>query len=716
MALAILEFLSFDNESALFKIDIGTNNFYKLKIGKSVSSRSGIDWVDEISTTSPLKKKKSMDADLLSHGEEIRVPGNIFDRENCYVQLFSFKNQEGRSPAFSTVLKIPVALQGLDPEPFELPSSFSNSFSTTMTTTTRIASFRPVRRVSKASHKAAYARQASFGDLLSAVAKVALPEVLKLISGNLPGTAGNASNPVTNQPANNNAGSNNSALPIGFLNELLNSLLHNIPGLSGAASTSSPVFKPAVKGNRFATNGNSNGHGHFSKPFIFGIDDALLATLAGPLIQKGLDVLPQLINAVNAGKLQQRQANTKLITDLVAGVNNRMMLTQLLQNQPAAGGAAGNLDMNQLLQLLQQLPQAPANGAAAPPPVATTQSLSRKRMRFSGMLSEKAILSFEAAPAISWYGTDKLLYTRSGPFTLKIKLNVSEPAPKNPLPKAIIKFYFKESSSQKVLLEKTFKQKDIMANSQLQFGFSKEEISILPTNCSINVFAEMRWQTKPGNESKALGSTEIVFVSNYFIKQQGKDVSDERELTDMKVYRAFWNKIWESPILDGLNENTAHKKIWELDATMKYLVLLTADHDSNGIIETKMLKPETDSESMTELTKGRMKAGIELSIVEVSKLCAMWDGEPVPDAEKLEAFKNEAFIKNNATEFIYNPKLRGRKDERGMIWVVPVFKLFDFTLNKIVNNNETGQVTEVTEERLRFPLPVSARVIGLLSE
>jgi len=94
----------------------------------------------------------------------------------------------------------------------------------------------------------------------------------------------------------------------------------------------------------------------------------------------------------------------------------------------------------------------------------------------------------------------------------------------------------------------------------------------------------------------------------------------------------------------------------------------------------------------------------------------MWDGEPVPDAEKLEAFKNEAFIKNNATEFIYNPKLRGRKDERGMIWVVPVFKLFDFTLNKIVNNNETGQVTEVTEERLRFPLPVSARVIGLLSE
>ncbi|MBA3706195.1 MAG: hypothetical protein H0W84_09940, partial [Bacteroidetes bacterium] len=58
-------------------------------------------------------------------------------------------------------------------------------------------------------------------------------------------------------------------------------------------------------------------------------------------------------------------------------------------------------------------------------------------------------------------------------------------------------------------------------------------------------------------------------------------------------------------------------------------------------------------------------------------------------------------------------KLKGKAYERGMVWIVPVFKLINITLSTINTTNDSGQVTEVKEEQIQFPLPVSARILGL---
>jgi len=59
--------------------------------------------------------------------------------------------------------------------------------------------------------------------------------------------------------------------------------------------------------------------------------------------------------------------------------------------------------------------------------------------------------------------------------------------------------------------------------------------------------------------------------------------------------------------------------------------------------------------------------------------------------------------------------LKGKAGERGMVWVIPIIKLVSFTLNKIRTTNTSGQVTGIEEEIVQFPLPVSARIIGLKS-
>ena len=133
-------------------------------------------------------------------------------------------------------------------------------------------------------------------------------------------------------------------------------------------------------------------------------------------------------------------------------------------------------------------------------------------------------------------------------------------------------------------------------------------------------------------------------------------------------------------------------------------------------MQTKLLRGKQDPESLSETVEGRMKSGIELSLTELNKLLPLWNGETVLEQEKLEALQSGDFVKNNSGEFRYNLKLKGRAAERGMIWIIPVFKLFECVLGTIAKIDDGGQVTAMSEEKIHFPLPVAGRVIGLKSQ
>jgi hypothetical protein len=708
MALAILEFNTIEKGQAKFTIDTGTNEFYYFKIGRSERERSGIKWVDEVVTkTAVQKNEKSIS--LFNSSKECAISLKGIKNDPCYVQLFSFKNKEGKSPAFSNVIKIPMGLNEIEePDVFSLSTSITEK-SMTMN---RFNTHRTIPHTLPN-----YSQQESFEDILSGIVRIAGPIVMGLLTGTQNNTAGATAGSA---PA--------SAPPLGMLNTILDALLRGATApvaASGAAVPASPalpaVMPSAARSLSMSVNNKNrftNSPTSFSQPFIFGIDDAIIASLAGPVLQ----LLPQILNSVNQAKLQNKQANNKLVTDLVAETNRRMMLQQLLQNQQAAGASApaGGINMEQLLQLLQQVPAAdPATAPVAVAPVApvraasTTQSLVYNNMYVS-VLSTKTILSFENAAAILFNGKEQMVYSKNADIKLKLKLNVVAPAPTTPLPKAIIRIAWKDSKNN-TIFEKVIKQKNILPNTIIEVSITALELRGIPANIPLQVIAEMKWQTSQNKEVKTLGNVEMVLTENAFIKEQGKALVEEKELTDMNVYRAFWNKIWESPVLDKISsETTGGKKYnWELNADLKYSFVLSPDHTSNGLMETKKLIAQKDPESLSEKTEGRMKAGIELSVGELNKLCSLWDKQTPLAPEKLNAFKTVSFATTNANEFIFTVKLKGKASDRGMVWVVPVFKLINFTLGNVKTINDCGQVTEVTDEQVQFPLPVSARILGL---
>jgi hypothetical protein len=692
MALAILELLDFDKARAQFRIDTGTNRYYQLKVGRSVRRKQGIEWVDNVVVATPMSMNRA-DGGLLNSSKEISIPAPRFGNGNAYAQLFSFKTPQGKSPAFSRVIKVGMGFRfpSRDADDTEIPLSISKSMNMN-------GSFQTPRTIECLTYSQTYSEQASLEDLLGKIVKLAAPAVLNLLGG-----------AKKDGPQNGAAGTaTGGSVGVDVLANLLKEILG---GIQGAASTQQSVFDQPVYENRFFPSGNTP----LSSQFIFGIDDALLASLAGPALQ----ILPQLMNAANAQRLQMKQENNKLMTGILATVNQRMLQDKLLeaQRQATADAQAGKAaEIAQLIQLLQAQAEIAAASPAATPAKAQSLSLDND---YSSTFSNKAVLSFVTADPVPWNGMPKVVFAKSQPVQLKIQFNVAEPAPKKPLPKAILKIIFKNALNQAMLFEKTFKQKDVMPNSAITFSFAAGELAHLPVNQALVVLAEVRWQgSKTKQEYKALGSAEFTLANKYFLKDQGNTLIGEQELTDMSRFRPFWNKVWEAPSLDkaGVKRDDSKKYLWELDVNTKYSVLLSPVHDANGLMTTKVLRGRKDEESLSEKTEGRMKAGIELSLTELNKLIPLWKGESVLDADKLEAFKTEAFAKNNATEFVYHLRLKGRAGERGMIWVIPTFKLAEFTLSMVQKINDAGQVIAVSDEKVRFPLPVSARVIGLKSQ
>jgi len=210
---------------------------------------------------------------------------------------------------------------------------------------------------------------------------------------------------------------------------------------------------------------------------------------------------------------------------------------------------------------------------------------------------------------VSWNGKQTTLFAKNQAVQLKIKLTVAEPAPTSHCP-GNSQNHFQGRFQSLPSVRKNIQARNVLPNNVVTLSFSQDELSHLPANRTIAVLAEMRWlSSKTGREFKALGSLEIVLGNKYFVKEQESDSSTEQELKDMKRFRPFWNKVWEAPSLEAAGSKRDGKKyLWELDVDAKYSVLLSASHDANGLMETKLLKGQTDEEGLSERTEGRMKA------------------------------------------------------------------------------------------------------------
>jgi hypothetical protein len=386
-------------------------------------------------------------------------------------------------------------------------------------------------------------------------------------------------------------------------------------------------------------------------------------------------------------------------------------MEQLLAAQQKASG-----DQAAQLAALQQQLQALA--AADTTTKAQSLSMSDAPSAPSATPAARATLAFVSADPLPFNGKPHLVFVRSHDAEFKLRFAVGDPVPKSPLARAILAITLKGTPHPSDWVKVEARLTNVAANSVQTITVTQADLAKLPANRRVAMIAELRWPGSGGTSYSATGSTDIVLVDKYFVKERGATIGDEHELTDMSQYRPFWNKIWEAPPLDALNKSGGGrtKSLWELDVNARYLVLLKPNETANGVMETRVNAAPSDPDDIRLTTSGRLKGGVELSLDEVNKLATLWDGQAPLDADHLAAFRSHSVAHAASGEFIGRITLKGHANERGMVWVVPVFRLAEFTLSGVQKTDDSGQVVSVTNETVRLPVPVSARVLGLLSQ
>ena len=735
MALALLKLLSFGDDIGRFSIDTGTNPYYTIKIGQGSYKDNAFELLDGVVSETGLRRNEKS-SNLLDSDMVVTIPAGRFSDKNCYVQLQTFKDETGRSPAYSKIVKMRT--------PLRLPQVEQDAYSFSYSKN-RFAMYQePLnaqRNIPFAETSPATSGNKGKDQLLRQLVESASPMVLGLVNGH--------------QQSRSKPGSRLCSA-ISLLNIILNLFANGantqrVPAQNGLASATSLA---GVRRHRFATSRSK------SEP------------APGP--------------AAGSGPVMQDSPEDLMIKAIIEQIQKEALLGAFLDNQEGSGG----IDVNKLMQLLQQPPatglpaktgaantapqqvpvqfpnqglnqgvnqgsnqgsspspnQSPqkksgtsttpavpgnsngnvsANGANASSTsgqissdsgdlFATPQSLLRRKHSF--ILSDQSLLAFEPGPLFMVNDKNVSVYKKTD-IKFKVRFNVISNAQLANIPRAIVTFTFKGPDDQ-VVLERVFQKTDVVPGEVMQLDFSEFEVKPLPVGRPVVLTAEIRWPD-PANTGvvvKAFGSSSVVFTEGYLPKTAGRLLPGEKELVSMEQYRPFWNKIWESPVGEVIasGPDGYAKKLWSLDIDLMYRIKCCGDKESNGLMHSRMALNEQDTGGVTESFEGKLKSGIELSITELNKLSTLWGKKPLENGQ-LAAARSSESLSDKFFESIYHVKLKGKMRDRGMVWVVPVLRLQELILSGVSKTDENGQVTEMTDVPVQLPVPSSIRIITLKS-
>ncbi|MEZ0609604.1 hypothetical protein ACAW74_13895 [Fibrella sp. WM1] len=742
MALAFLTFDGCDDTTCRFRADIGTNRLHRYVIGQQKSMQHGIERVDAVVYESPLIE--APDANPLRPEFTFEVDAARFTDENGrrarYLQLFSYADQTGRAEAISdvvtveTLFRLPDSLRlPRQPQPLTTMQSTCNCRQTTATrpmtypmsllesairpdvpddatypayTSGQSLSHDGVRRIACA-YQVAPVSRAMFWDALLEAAKLLVPAVVGAVSGGS-GAGGAGLGNVSGQDI------------LQTVTQILNALAPTTPaspaaipvpatpttpatGTTPAVAPPTPAPTAAVAPARAAslsTTGRATYLGgaygrqlpralraqpratrarYGSAMIIDGgiLTGPLLASLLGPVLQQApqllqtvLDSPLKLFNAITARKLGQQQLEQNYLTGLLANISQRDLMNRLV--------ASG---------LLSQQP-------------ATALSM-------SAAASRSLQLDFALTNPIQVAGKPRFVFMANGGITLPLQL-ISTGAPPA-FPKLIVQLQLKDSRTLTVLAEKRYRLKDVPTNGLLPLSLSPDELRTVPRNQDVLVGASLIWQTQSGTRTAGTYSNQFIYLSDgYMLDRVGEELAAPKPLNNPVAHRVFWHKVWE-----GGGDN----RRWQLALTGKYLYVYAPTADTNGRMETKFqLSDEAVNDTDRLTLAGKLKTGLEVSPNALNELLPSLGAYPSLTSGQLAALRTDDLDPQMNQEATARLELKGKRDERGVLWVYPDVVVHSVTLARINQTDANGQATQTQAETVAFPRIQACHFVGAKTE
>jgi hypothetical protein len=729
MALAILRLDDTEDPSPgaghSLVVDTGTSTQYRIHLGKEVRREEGFVLLDGPYWSSPLQVNPQAGRHLDTR-TRFSLDTALVTEPGSLAQLETVRAPDGRGPAWSR----PVRLPGYRPARPSRELTMTLSAWPAATPAPARPRMAPLR-----SAKDTFSRPASIADLIGTIVAQAAPIVTDLINKTSATSATDhstaslfdnllrsilgamaqhtaaapAATPAPASPAPVPATANPSAAPVAAGAPATSPPLPASAAVAvGAAppTTARPASAEVHQINRFVP---------YARTMIFGLDDALIGALAGPVLSKLIgpivSSLPQLLNAANQQKLARQALTDKQIADLLSEVDRTTLMQQLLfsQNMPVNPGVTSS-DLDALGALLQA-------GASVPSPAGTPAALARSASLDPGpaavgptAIASKALLTMVTGPSITRLGAPRVVFAAEQVPTWRFRLDAGAMPPTTPLPRAILQICVREPGGAADLLQRTERLTGLTQGSEIKVALSANEFNALPADTDLEVLACLRWRASRGTYQATCSQT-VVVASRVQVRDRGDLVGTPVELTDMNRFRSFWNKVWTSV---GSGADEAADRLWGLDVAMRYSALITTGGKGNGLMQAR-LKERPGDDGLRATTRGMLKSGIEIDAAELNKLLPMWSGEQPLSADDLAAFAAPGWRAGQGGDAVTDVRMEGKRGTHGALWVVPVLKLRAFTLATPSDIDPYGQLTATQDRPVRFPVVESVRVLGLSS-
>lgn len=713
MALAILRVEDSDDVRHVLALDTGTSAYYRVHLGTGVRREDGFLLLEAPYWTSGWQTNPKAGRHLDTRVQH-RLEAAQVTEPRSLVQLETARGLDGRGRAVSA----PVRLLGRRAAlPVGGPAMTLSTTAAGHPIEPRPgARLSPVRTVAVRSAADTFSRSASIADLIGSLVQAAAPVVLDLLGH--PSNSDQRPAPAASVLAD-------------VVRQLLASLARG-PGSTGqttAAGTPGaravpvaeppppavPSTMPTATPSSIAT-WEANRLVPYARPMVFGIDDALLGALAGPVLSNVagplIQLLPQLLNAANQQKLARQELTNQQVSNLLSQVNRSILLDQLTFARGAHGAGAPGTPNDADLAALQALLRTAAVTAApagTPATAAASRPASLPGTPGPEPIASRAVLTMVTGPDVTRLGRSQTVFVGDQATTLRFRLDVGAGGPTSPLARAKLEISAREPGGATDLLRVTRRLTDLTPGSELAVPLTPEQSGALPRDTELEVLAHLRWPGARGTY-QATASRTVVLATRTIVRDRGDLVGSPVELTDMNRYRAFWNKVWAS------TGGTADEALplWGVDVALRYSVIGTASDHGNGLMTTRTQRQPQD-EGLRVTTRGRMKSGLEVSVHELNRLLPLWPGETELTPDDLAAFTAPGWLAAQGGDAITQVRMEGPRDTRGQVWAVPVLKLRAFTIAEATEVDPYGQVVATRDHPVHFPVVETVRVLGLRS-
>ena len=113
--------------------------------------------------------------------------------------------------------------------------------------------------------------------------------------------------------------------------------------------------------------------------------------------------------------------------------------------------------------------------------------------------------------------------------------------------------------------------------------------------------------------------------------------------------------------------------------------------------------------------EGTLKTGLQMSPYRLNELLPQISSYPLLSEAELKALMTPDFQAQCSYAAESQVEFRGRRGDRVGLWVYPEMKLQRLVLKRIGRTNSNGQVLELTNHEIYFPVPGVVHFIGVSS-